>query len=771
MKKSTMPVCTPLHRISLQGKREVAHILLKLGANVNATDFVGVSPLHRAAENNSAHIIELLLTWGADIDLLGNQNDTALAWAVLRNHRDAVRCLVEHGANVLLKDKDGKSPLFYAVEQGCSKELIEILIKGGSDVSEKDKMGRIPLHIASEKGHMEAVEALMLGGSQIDTPDMSGRTPLHLAAGEGKTEIAKLLVAKGADMRAVTMSGKTPIDFASVGAHDGVIELLLACGGKDGRGETSLHRVAACWLDVYRNDPIKAIKTLLDTGADLHTVDCDGMTPLHYVSKYGDEWLGPKIAALLLDHGVDPFAKDNKGKTALDYAKNNEIYMKDKEILRILGDPEYLSHIGRNHALYAVGDIVGDSMKVQSALFFFERLVRVTSTNELRARALRWLGEIYYFDLAEYDKARVCYETSRLLFEREARHAETGAAKARALKCLGECYYFGSGVEQDDHKARSYYEQAAFQPDDLKVQAGARNALAEIYLYGYGVEKDNKKAQEFFVHAAKNEDMSEQAVALQMLSTRTHFEIDVEREHFEHFSRLDNSIKIGALCKLRARACGWVRLGDIFHFGYGVMQNYEKAEKFYSRAINMTFSIRDHAPVNCISGIKKHQHFGYEIEEDYKKAFRYYESIVEGDIDMQAKAFAQGMLQCCYEFGYGVEQDDNKSKKYFENLNNERNFIGQSVISALIGDAYFHGIRLPKNFKKAQEYFERVANQNFDIRAQSWALYSLGEIYQKGGFGIIQDFNKAREYYARIKPLADDVLLQNLVVVALARLK
>ena len=62
---------------------------------------------------------------------------------------------------------------------------------------------------------------------------------------------------------------------------------------------------------------VERARRSIDDGADLTTIDEEGMTPLMVAAKVGS----PEIVELLLSAGADPDAKDNRGYTAEMIAK------------------------------------------------------------------------------------------------------------------------------------------------------------------------------------------------------------------------------------------------------------------------------------------------------------------------------------------------------------------------------------------------------------------------------------------------------------------
>jgi ankyrin repeat protein len=168
-----------------------------------------------------------------------------------------------------------------------------------------------------------------------------GDTPLHLAAAALQVKIAELLLKSGADANAENRRRATPLHYAcdprpKLGGNwdpqkqADLIVLLVQHGANlqqaDRGGASALHRA------VRARSPA-AVRELLRAGARVDAqLDKGGSTPLHLAVQSTDasgtagahsEQL--EIIDMLLHHGADPGAKDGRGRSALDWAKNERI--------------------------------------------------------------------------------------------------------------------------------------------------------------------------------------------------------------------------------------------------------------------------------------------------------------------------------------------------------------------------------------------------------------------------------------------------------------
>lgn len=127
-----------------------------------------------------------------------------------------MRLLLEAGAAAYPVDRQGKTPLDIAVEQGhvslfsLLKPLHAAAERGDaaaaravvqrepSSVSVRDETGSLALHLAGAAGHVETVSLLAAAGADVNARAACGETPLRVALAAGRNEAAAFLRSKGA---------------------------------------------------------------------------------------------------------------------------------------------------------------------------------------------------------------------------------------------------------------------------------------------------------------------------------------------------------------------------------------------------------------------------------------------------------------------------------------------------------------------------------------------------------------------------------------------
>jgi len=295
---------TVLHCALKYNHQDTAELLIAQGADISAKNCCGDTPLHKASEQGLAGSAELLISKGADINAINIRNQTPLFYAVDKGHRDIVGLLVSKGAEVNIEDRDGETPLNRAVEKDFV-DIAECLLNKGATLN---KSGTTLLHLAAHSGALKTAAYLLSSGAPVDGRDKNNDTPLLCAQGA----VSALLIEKGADVNAKGQNNDTPLLRAAQQHAARETWFLISKGARvnasNTTGDTPLHYSS--------NGCLSIVKQLIDAKADVTKQNIYGLTPLHKSSTLGYQ----DIAELLLSNGVDINARDNMGRTPLDYA-------------------------------------------------------------------------------------------------------------------------------------------------------------------------------------------------------------------------------------------------------------------------------------------------------------------------------------------------------------------------------------------------------------------------------------------------------------------
>ncbi|XP_029959243.1 B-cell lymphoma 3 protein homolog [Salarias fasciatus] len=120
---------SPLHLAVLQGRKDLARLLLDAGADINAMDVKsGQTPLMHAVENNNADLVRFLIENGCDVNSQSYSGNTALHSACGRGQVDTVRLLLKSGADSGLKNYHNDTP----VNVAKNKKIADVLRGRGS---------------------------------------------------------------------------------------------------------------------------------------------------------------------------------------------------------------------------------------------------------------------------------------------------------------------------------------------------------------------------------------------------------------------------------------------------------------------------------------------------------------------------------------------------------------------------------------------------------------------------------------------------------------
>ncbi|KAG8199145.1 hypothetical protein JTE90_015980 [Oedothorax gibbosus] len=347
---------TPLMFAIKDNKVFMADRFLDMGININAAAKDGITALHIAVANVKEDAIRLLLSRKADPFVTYGPKNQLPIHVLCQKGRGSVSAtlsiLLRSGGKDmrLIKDKDGKIPLFLAaendnnslcrellaalskeqlkfksVEEGDTAmhiatrrkngELLRLLLNSGGNVDAQNNEGQTPLHIACSHGDVEILKVFFQFRANANINDNEDRTPLHLAAEKGYSTIVETLADKfKASIFKRTKDGRTLMHIASESGHQETALVFLKKGVplhmSNKTGTKAIHTAAAHGF-------VEVIRNLLDKGENVDATTPENFTALHLAVKANQ----PEVCEILLGHGANVQMKAGKnGETALHLA-------------------------------------------------------------------------------------------------------------------------------------------------------------------------------------------------------------------------------------------------------------------------------------------------------------------------------------------------------------------------------------------------------------------------------------------------------------------
>lgn len=132
---------------------DVIDSIIRLGADINASNKMGFTPLMFAAAYNTPEMVQYILNQGADplvISLRGDANTLHIA-ASLNPNPDVIDVLINAGLPLEERLLNGDTPLLLASEENTNIEVVERLVEFGADVSVFNADGITPLGFITQR--------------------------------------------------------------------------------------------------------------------------------------------------------------------------------------------------------------------------------------------------------------------------------------------------------------------------------------------------------------------------------------------------------------------------------------------------------------------------------------------------------------------------------------------------------------------------------------------------------------------------------------------
>lgn len=188
---------TPLHIVASNKDTERTSSLLDQlqDDQLSRRDKHGRTPLCIALQNGRFEVAHLLIKAGANLEANFAQTGRTLTDILSESiYRPLLLSLVYRNIELPKNATYLQTLLHPAAYEGDDELLWRLLANYNLEVESVDHMSRTPLHYASQAGHMSAVKTLLEYGATVCPRDSSGATPLHLACAHGHVTVLELLL-------------------------------------------------------------------------------------------------------------------------------------------------------------------------------------------------------------------------------------------------------------------------------------------------------------------------------------------------------------------------------------------------------------------------------------------------------------------------------------------------------------------------------------------------------------------------------------------------
>ena len=279
--------------------------------------------------------------------------------------------------------------LFEAAGKGDERRVRE-LIKEGDHFGEKGKdVLRIALQKVAGRGHVPLTRLFLEQGAEVNAVSDKDVSALFRASELGRDKVVKVLLEHKASTEYRDKFDRTAIFPAAQRNHRSTLRLLLDAGAdvnaKDEKDQTVLLALAAEKPDKNAKWGSEVIEILLNTRIDLEAKDAEERTALLWAAATGKETLARLLITSRHQSKADVRAVNNRGKSALHLAaENNRL-----ELVRLLLDHDADPH-AQSDGGWAPLHNAADKGHVDIAALLLEKGANVNSATSSGMTALHW---------------------------------------------------------------------------------------------------------------------------------------------------------------------------------------------------------------------------------------------------------------------------------------------------------------------------------------------------------------------------------------------
>ncbi|WP_026364322.1 ankyrin repeat domain-containing protein [Brachyspira innocens] len=204
------------------GEHETIDYLLKNGTDINKKNKSGRTPLiQHSLAYEAQDLVKFLIENGADVNAQDNEGITTLMFAVKDYNIEIVNMCLSANANLHIKDKEGKTALFYtllyfyAIDYGKNMTY-NMFGKINTEITELITGNRKKEQEEATKNVIKFVKLLIDNGADINSQDNKGNTLLMYAITFKYKPLVDEILKLNPDVNIKNKEGKTANDIASM---------------------------------------------------------------------------------------------------------------------------------------------------------------------------------------------------------------------------------------------------------------------------------------------------------------------------------------------------------------------------------------------------------------------------------------------------------------------------------------------------------------------------------------------------------------------------
>jgi ankyrin repeat protein len=197
---------------------ETINTLLQQGFSPNARDENGNTPLVFALENNdNLNIALLLLKAGADVNAPDAKGMTPILVAAgtafkLQNQQEFLESAQVNKIS-LIPEEQLRGRTAYQMKR--AEKMLRILLHYGADVNQETPFGTPLMAAATNDLNINIINLLLSSGANVNAQDQNGQSALFYARKHNAIEAEALLIKNGADINLLDRYGRTYMDVES----------------------------------------------------------------------------------------------------------------------------------------------------------------------------------------------------------------------------------------------------------------------------------------------------------------------------------------------------------------------------------------------------------------------------------------------------------------------------------------------------------------------------------------------------------------------------